>query len=80
MANARDADLSPLNPKRWTPRRKAAVILAIRKGTISSQEACERYCLSVEELEHWKRDLDLFGVPGLRATRVQIYRETSKPK
>ena len=80
MDDALNSDLPPLSPKRWTPKRKAAVILAIRKGTISLQEAGERYCLSVEELEHWERDLDRYGVPSLRSTRVQIYRETSKPK
>ncbi len=44
------------------------------------QEACDRYNISAEELAQWERDLDRYGVPGLRITRVQIYRETSKPK
>jgi transposase-like protein len=80
MADARDFDLPLVSPTRWTPRRKAAVILAIRERIISVQEACERYDLSAEELAAWERDLDRFGVPGLRATRIQIYRDTSKPK
>jgi hypothetical protein len=73
-------DLPSPNTRRWTARRKAAVLTAIRHGTINSQEACERYCLSDEELEHWERDLGQYGVPGLRTTRVGIYRKTSKPK
>jgi hypothetical protein len=73
-------DLPPGIPKRWTPRLKAAVILAIRKRTISTQEACKRYDLSGEELAEWERNLDRYGVPGLRATRVQMYRKTSKSK
>jgi Protein of unknown function (DUF1153) len=75
-----DDELPPGKPSRWTPRRKAAVILAIRQRTISAQEACDRYDLSTEELAEWERDLDRYGVPGLRTTRVQIYRKTSKPK
>lgn len=75
MADSLDFDLPPLSPKRWTPRIKAAVVTAIRKGAISAAEACERYGLSAEELEHWNRDLDQYGVSGLRTTRSQIYRK-----
>jgi DNA-binding transcriptional regulator YiaG len=75
-----NADLPPPDVKRWVATRKAAVILAIRKGSISTQEACARYNISAEELAQWERDLDRYGVPGLRITRLQIYRETSKPK
>jgi Protein of unknown function (DUF1153) len=70
-------DLPAPDTKRWVPRRKAAVVTAIRKGTISTREACDRYSLSAEELVHWERDLDRFGVAGLRTTRVGIYRKTS---
>jgi hypothetical protein len=80
MDNALISDLPPSNTKRWVPRRKAAVILAIRNKAITVWDACERYGLSAEELAKWERDLDQYGVPGLRSTRFQIYRETSKPK
>jgi Protein of unknown function (DUF1153) len=73
-------DLPAPDTKRWVPRRKAAVVTAIRKGTISTREACDRYSLSAEELVHWERDLDRFGVAGLRTTRVGIYRKTSASK
>ena len=75
-----DPHLPPGSPIRWVPRRKAAVIWAIRNETITVGDACERYGLSAEELAHWERDLDRYGIPGLRSTRVQIYRETSEPK
>jgi transposase-like protein len=75
-----DPNLPQGIPKRWTAQRKAAIILAIRKGSISAQEACAHYDLSPEELAEWERDLDRYGVPGLRTTRVQIYRKTSEPK
>jgi hypothetical protein len=80
MADTHDFNLPLGSPARWTPRRKAAVIAAIRGRIITVQEARERYGLSAEELAAWERDLDRFGVPGLRATRVQIYRQTPVPK
>jgi hypothetical protein len=51
-----------------------------RNKVISVWDACERYDLSAQELAEWERDLDRYGVPGLRTTRVSIYRKTSKPK
>jgi uncharacterized protein DUF1153 len=80
MNDRLDLDLPSGKPRRWVPRRKAAVILAIRNKVISVWDACERYDLSAEELADWERDLDQYGVPGLRTTRVGIYRQTSKPK
>jgi hypothetical protein len=80
VKNQLDLDLPLGKPGRWTPRLKAAVILAIRNKVISIWDACERYDLSAQELADWERDLDQYGVPGLRTTRVSIYRKTSKPK
>ena len=57
-------------------RRKAAVVQAVRNGSISLQEACQRYTLSVEEFLAWERAVDRYGIPGLRVTRIQIYRDT----
>ena len=62
--------------KRWTTRRKAAVVLAIRNGEVSLDEVCDQYKLSVDEFVAWERDYDRYGVPGLRTTRYQIYRQT----
>jgi hypothetical protein len=62
--------------KRWVVKRKAMVVAAVRKGTLSLQEACGRYNLSVEEFLAWQRAVDRYGVPGLRVTRQQIYRDT----
>jgi len=61
---------------RWVVRRKALVISAVRSGEITLQEACRRYKLSVEEFLAWERAIDAYGVPGLRSTRLQIYRDT----
>ena len=70
------AELPPPNTKRWVVRRKAVVVAAVRNGTLSLQDACRRYNLSVEEFLAWQRSIDRYGVPGLRVTRLQIYRDT----
>lgn len=67
-------DLPPPNTKRWVIRRKAEVVAAVRGGLLSLDEACKRYKLSVEEYLSWQRAIDRNGLPGLRTTRVQQYR------
>lgn len=69
-------DLPSPDTKRWVVRRKAVVVQAVRSGSISLQEACQRYNLSVEEFLAWQRAIERYGVPGLRVTRLQIYRDT----
>ena len=59
-------DLPEANTKRWSPRRKAAVVIAVRNGSIARSEACERYALSEEELAGWDVSFDRKGIPGLR--------------
>jgi len=73
------ADLPPSGPCRWVVRRKAEVLAAIRGGLIGRAEACEYYGLSEEELALWEHALACAGVPGLRVTRVQIYRAVFAP-
>jgi len=68
------ADLPPPDTKRWVISRKAAVVAAVRGGLISLDEACERYALTLEEFLGWQDAIARFGLPGLRATRVQQYR------
>src|SRR6202162_1701392 len=69
-------DLPSPDTKRWVARRKAVVVHAVRNGSLSLQEACRRYKLSVEEFLAWQRAIDRHGIPGLRVTRLQIYRDT----
>jgi len=59
---------------RWVARRKAAVLAAIRAGTLTRLDACARYRISEAELRLWERAVACAGTPGLRVTRVQIYR------
>jgi Protein of unknown function (DUF1153) len=78
-------ELPPPGTKRWVARRKAAVVAAVRSGAIEFDEACRRYELSEEEFLTWERGIETHGVPGLRITRLQIYRDAplsgqSKPR
>jgi hypothetical protein len=68
------ADLPPRTTKRWVIRRKAEVVAAVRGGLLTLEEACERYQLTVEEFLAWQKAIEQYGMPGLRATRVQQYR------
>ena len=69
-----EAGLPPPNTTRWVVRRKAAVVAAVRAGVITVEEACRRYQLSEEEFVSWHQAFEAFGLRGLRATRIQLYR------
>ena len=70
----------PKPTERWTVRRKAVVIQAVRGGWVPIEEVCEVYGISAEEFLAWERDVDRYGIPGLRTTRFQIYRDTDKAR
>ena len=70
-------DLPPANTTRWVIRRKAEVVAAVRGGLLTIEQACERYNLSMEEFEGWRRSIERHGLPGLRTTRIQHYRGAS---
>ena len=65
------ADLPAPDTKRWVPRRKAEVVAAVRGGILSLDDACERYALTVEEFLSWQRNVERYGLQGLRATHQQ---------
>ena len=67
--------LPPPDTKRWVIRRKAEVVAAVRAGLLSLEEACRRYTLSIEEFLSWQRLVESHGLPGLRVTRLQDYRD-----
>ena len=72
--------LPATDTKRWVVRRKAAVLAAIDAGVLTRAEACSRYHISELELRLWERAVHFAGVPGLRVTRVQIYRPVFEGK
>ncbi len=69
------ADLPPPQTQRWVIRRKAEVVAAVRGGLLTQEEACTRYQLSEEEFGTWQASIDRHGMPGLRTTRIQQYRD-----
>ncbi len=70
-------ELPPANVKRWTIRRKAAVVTAVANGVLTHEEACQRYQLTAEEFTSWQQAFGEHGLPGLRSTRLQQYRGRS---
>src|SRR5262249_38290480 len=68
----------PRAGERWTLKRKAAVADAVGGGWVAINQGCVLYNLTIDELVAWERDLDRYGMPGLRTTRYQIYRDTEK--
>jgi hypothetical protein len=71
-------EVPPASERRWTIRRKAAVVAAVRGGWMPIEEVCRLYSISVDEFVAWERDIDRFGVYGLRSTRYQIYHDTRR--
>ena len=69
------ADLPPGHTRRWVIRRKAEVVAAVNGGLLSINDVCERYNLTLEEFASWQRAVDRSGMPGLRVTRIQHYRD-----
>jgi hypothetical protein len=63
---------------RWTARRKAAVVEAIRSGEISLPWALIEHDLTSEELDEWMRLYDTDGIRGLLTTRLLNYRPFRK--
>jgi len=50
MANGHDEQL-----KRWTAKRRTALVLEILRGEISVAEAARKHALTVVEIEEWKQ-------------------------
>ena len=42
------------SPKRWTAKRRSALVLSVLRGETSSQEAARQHGLTVAEVEEWK--------------------------
>jgi transposase-like protein len=53
--------------RRWTTKRKAALMLSIIKGETSIQEAARQHGITIAELEDWKKRFLLAAENALRA-------------
>ncbi len=69
------ADLPPPDTRRWVARRKAVVVKAVINGLITQSEALERYALSEEEFDLWRRAVTEHGEGALKVTAIQKYRQ-----
>jgi hypothetical protein len=65
---------------RWTPKRKAEIINALKAGTLTPAGAQLQFDLSDEELKAWLRNYDAYGPKGLRTTRFQMYAQRRRPR
>lgn len=64
-------DVDPvLATGRWTATRKSWLLFCIKAGAISADQACERYGLSMAEIEAWTAAQGRDGLHGLRAQVV----------
>ncbi|QJU56948.1 DUF1153 domain-containing protein [Sphingomonas sp. AP4-R1] len=64
------ADLPPPNPPRWIRRLKAEVVAAVNGGLLTTDEACERYNLTAEELACWVSDAAAGGLNALNVKSI----------
>ena len=60
------ADLPPPNTKRWVIRRKAEVVVAVRGGLLTLDDACRRYGLTPEEFAAWQHAVEVMTNRPLR--------------
>lgn len=58
------------------PQRRSSSPCAV--GGCQSKKPRRVYKLSTDEFLAWQRNLDRYGIPGLRTTRDQIYRESER--
>ena len=57
---------------------KAAILLAVRCGTIGRTEACKKYVLSDDELSFWELAFKDDGIVGLRDRRLSARRRAAQ--
>jgi Protein of unknown function (DUF1153) len=62
----------------WVASRKAELVAAVRGGLLTLDEACKRYGITPEEFLNWRDSMARFGMVGLHATNVQMYRSKAQ--
>ena len=53
--------------KRWTARRKAAVVIDIIKGKTTAAEVARSHDITVGEIDQWIEDFTSMGTEALRS-------------
>jgi len=67
-----EVTLPPSDTVRWVASRKIIVLAAIDAGSLSIEEACLTYRLSIEEIASWSRLTALHGRDGLEISANQV--------
>jgi transposase-like protein len=62
---------------RWTPQRKAAVVEKVLRGVATAEQICAEHGIWPEELDSWLENYRVFGLGGLKASRVPPIRTTT---
>lgn len=57
--------------KRWTAKRRSALVLSLLRGETSSQEAARQHGLTVAEIEEWKDRFSTGAENALREAEVK---------
>jgi hypothetical protein len=57
----------------WPAARRLS-LAAVPGGLLRLGEACKRYDLTIDEYLSWYRQVSRHGLAGLRATKIQDYR------
>lgn len=58
---------------RWTPKRKAVVVEAVRDRALSESDVVRRLGVSPEELAAWQSQHEKHGVAGLAQSNLQAF-------
>jgi Protein of unknown function (DUF1153) len=68
-------DMLPPRQTRWTARRKAEVVAAVRGGALDPEFACDWYGISRDEFQSWDKALGCAGLRALKVTHLKRYRK-----
>ena len=72
--------LPPDAAMRWTAWQKAAVIRAVRDGSLTVAEVCSRYLLSEEEFAAWRVAFERSGIAGLQLKSLRQQRRPNRAR
>jgi hypothetical protein len=67
-------NLTAADTVRWSFRRKAELVAAVRGGLLSFDEVCTRYAVTPEEYFLWRDTIKHAGAQGLRAAAIPAAR------
>jgi len=61
--------------KYWTLVKKLSLLAAVDAGTLAFDQVRVAHALTEEEIDSWRRLYERHGAAGLRATKLQAYRD-----